>query len=313
MKKLTSFLILMMLIFGQTRIVRAADLYANEAVDFSFTDLWNPNYSVGAPDGLYTDFRDAQAFIKLDMGEGEEGRDGLTLFFQSLDYGSTAVVTFYDVEGVILGTDNELFAPGQVEWTAAYYGTEPFRYVRIESPEAERWKLDAVQATAIDTPTVEEPIDEPVEDVPTEDSDAILAGDLVKLADSDAIYVIGDDGKRHPFPNETTYFSWGYGSFDEVEAIDAITMASYLIGASVTIMPDTYLVKLQSDPKVYAVAPNHTVRWIVSEELAIELYGSAWASNVVDIADGFWTHYEVGEEIDSAADIEGWESETKPF
>jgi hypothetical protein len=72
-------------------------------------------------------------------------------------------------------------------------------------------------------------------------------------------------------------------------------------------------VKLQSDPKVYAVAPNHTVRWIVSEELAIELYGSAWANNVVDIADGFWTHYVVGEEIDSAADIEGWEIEINPF
>jgi hypothetical protein len=125
--------------------------------------------------------------------------------------------------------------------------------------------------------------------------------------------VIGDDGKRHPFPNEDTFFSWGYGSFGGVDPVDAETMASYPMGATVTIKPGTYLVKLQTVPKVYAVAPGHTLRWVVSEEVAIELYGEDWNNNVVDVSDAFWPDYVLGEDIDSADDIEGWETETKPF
>ncbi|MFZ2681770.1 MAG: hypothetical protein WAZ14_01615 [Patescibacteria group bacterium] len=312
--KFTSLALLCAVGLGLAPQVRAVDLYANEAVAYSFADLWSPQNAVGAPDQLYTDFRSANTYVKLDMGEGEEGRDGVTLFFQSLQYGARVVVTFYSVDNVIVGTANTLFTPGQVEWTASYFGEESFRYVKIESPESEQWKLDAIQASAISTPVAdEEPVvDEPVVDeepVAEEESDS---NKLIKLASSDAVYVIGDDGKRHPFPNEVTFTSWGY-SFADVETVDSTTMASYLIGGSVTVKPGTYLVKIQSVPKVYAVAPNRTLRWIYTEDIAIELFGEQWASEVIDVSDAFWPDYQSGELINSASDLVGWETETQPF
>lgn len=316
MKKPFVLLTLSALILGVVPYARAADLYANEVVSYSFADVWSPQNALGEPDQLYTDFRDEETYVKLDMGEGEEGRDGLTLFFQSLNYGATVVVTFYSADNLILGTDSRLFAPGEVEWTATLAGNEAFRYVKIESPESEQWKLDAVQAVAINTPATEDETDEePVVEEPEDDGSedlSLASNTLIKTESSDAVYVLGEDGKRHPFPNEITFFSWGY-SFDDVVTIDEQTMATFMIGGSVTIKPGTYLVKLQTVPKVYAVAPNHTLRWITSEELAAEIYGSGWASEVIDVSDAFWPDYVEGETINTPNDVEGWEIEVQPF
>ncbi len=312
MQKLTSILTLAALLFTLAPQVRAADMYADELIASSYFDLFTPQNAVGAPDQQYADFRDEETYLKLDMGEGEEGYDGLTLFIYPLNYGATAIVTFYNSDNIVLGTDNEIFGPGATEWTAAYLGSEAFRYVKIESPETEQWRLDAVQATSIATPVVEEPVEEEPAAEEEVDNEVIASNDLIKLATSDSVYVVGDDGKRHPFPNEVTFDSWGY-TFDNVETVDADTMASYLIGDSVTIKPGTYLVKLQSVPKVYAVAPNHTLRWVNSEELAVEIYGATWANEVVDVSDAFWPDYIEGLIINSATDVEGWETETQPF
>lgn len=313
MKKPLACLSLFAVLFSFVPTARAADLYANELVSNSFFDLLSPQNALGEPDGLYADFRDKDTYLKLDMGAGEEGSDGLTLFVSLIDYGATAVVTFYSEDGAVTGSANMLFAPGTTEWTAAYYGTEPFRYVKIESPETEQWRLDAIQVTAIATPVVETPVvTEPTLEEPVVEDSAIQSNDLIKLADSDAVYVIGDDGKRHPFPNEVTFYSWGY-SFDDVITVDAAVMSSYLIGSSVTVKPGSYLVKMQSVPKVYAVAPNHTLRWIDSEATAIEVYGAGWANEVIDISDAFWPDYTAGELINSADDLEGWEVETQPY
>ncbi len=312
MKKLISLITMFTLFVGLAPHVHAADLYANGLVTYSFIDLWTPQNALGEPDGLYADFRDEETYLKLDMGEGEEGRDGLTLFFQSLNYGATAVVTFYNSDNLSLGSDSVIFSPGVTEWTASLLSLESFRYVKIESPESEQWKLDAVQANAInsqvvaDEPEVEEPSEDELDDL------ALTANALIKTETSTAVYVVGTDGKRHPFPNEITFFSWGY-SFDDVLTVDADTMSTFIIGDSVTVRPGTYLVKPQSVSKVYAVAPGHTLRWITSEELAAEIYGSGWASEVIDISDAFWPDYVEGEIINSTVDVEGWETETQPF
>ena len=150
--KITSFLILAILLVGLTPRAHAADLYANAVVAQSYNVL-TPTNSVGAPDSMYADFMTDETYVKLDMGEGEEGRDGLIVYMSLLDYGATAVVTYYGADGAVLGTDNTLFSPGQTEWVADYWGTEPYRFVLIESIETERWRLDSIQASAINTPS----------------------------------------------------------------------------------------------------------------------------------------------------------------
>ena len=66
--------------------------------------------------------------------------------------------------------------------------------------------------------------------------------------------------------------------------------------------PGTKLVKITTDPKVYAVEPGGDLLWVPSEAVAKTLYGDMWAKRVVDVADAFFTNYDVtGEEVSEDA------------
>ncbi len=132
---------------------------------------------------------------------------------------------------------------------------------------------------------------------------AAMAGDLIK-ASGPAVYYFAADGKRYVFPNEKTYFSW-FMDFSSVKTISDAELASYMIGGNVTIRPGTNLVKITTDPKVYAVAPGGVLRWVESESIATTLYGSAWASRVVDVPDSFFINYTVGASISTAVHPDG--------
>lgn len=121
-------------------------------------------------------------------------------------------------------------------------------------------------------------------------------GDLIHCEDSSAVYYIGEDGERYVFPNEQVYFSWNEG-FEDVIEVECEDMAQLPLGGAVTYQAGAVLVKLQSDPSVYAVEDDGVLRELMSEEQAEALYGDDWADQVDDLPDGFWTHYEVGEPL----------------
>ncbi|MCK9438686.1 hypothetical protein M0Q39_01220 [Patescibacteria group bacterium] len=122
---------------------------------------------------------------------------------------------------------------------------------------------------------------------------AAQAGDLIKKDGLSAVYYLGEDGKRYVFPNESTFKSW-YSDFSSVVTVSADELASYPLGANVVVRPGTKLVKITTDPKVYAVEPNGTLRWVQTEADAIALYGANWAQRVIDVADSFFTNYTIG-------------------
>lgn len=124
---------------------------------------------------------------------------------------------------------------------------------------------------------------------------AATTGDLIK-ASGPAVYYFAADGKRYVFPNEKTYFSW-YVDFSGVRTISDTELASYLIGGNVTIRPGTRLVKIQTDPKVYAVTLGGVLHWIESEAIATTLYGANWAQRVVDVPDSFFVNYTIGSSV----------------
>lgn len=129
-------------------------------------------------------------------------------------------------------------------------------------------------------------------------------GDLIK-ASGPAVYYYAADGKRYVFPNEKTYFSW-YNDFSSVVTITDAELAAIMIGGNVTIRPGTSLVKITTDPKVYAISSNcGMLHWIQSETLAQQLYGANWAQRVVDVPDAFFVDYEVGSPISSAVHPDG--------
>jgi len=119
------------------------------------------------------------------------------------------------------------------------------------------------------------------------------AGDLIKMDGLSSVYYLGSDGKRYVFPNSTTYFSW-YPNFDGVITIPASELQSYPLGGNVTMRAGTKLVKITTDPSVYAVEPNGVLRKIQSEAQAAALFGSNWNKRVVDVPDAFFTNYTIG-------------------
>ena len=122
---------------------------------------------------------------------------------------------------------------------------------------------------------------------------AASAGDLIKMAGNSSVYYLAANGKRYVFPNSATYFSW-YPDFSGVVTIPAAELQSYMLGGNVTMRPGTKLVKVTTDPSVYAVEPNGTLRKIQSEAQASSLYGTNWSKRVVDVPDAFFTNYTVG-------------------
>src|SRR3989338_7668902 len=126
--------------------------------------------------------------------------------------------------------------------------------------------------------------------LPTPTLAALAPGDLVKLADDgnpattadSAVYYHGADGKRYVFPNSQTYFTW-YADFSTVKIVTATEMAAMQIGGNVTYRSGTRLVKITSDPNVYAVEPGGKLRWVQTEEVARALYGDLWNKRIDDI------------------------------
>lgn len=133
---------------------------------------------------------------------------------------------------------------------------------------------------------------------------AVSAGDLIKGTSLSTVYYKGYDGLRYAFPNEKTYFSW-YADFDDVVTISDTELAGYTLGGNVVVRPGTHFVKVTSDAKTYAVGRHGVLHWMETEQVAIDLAGSDWAANTIDIPDVFFDDYTVGTSLMSASAFEG--------
>ncbi len=141
-----------------------------------------------------------------------------------------------------------------------------------------------------------------------------VSGDLIK-ASLPAVYYYGADSKRYVFPNEKTYKTWyhdanGNSDFSTVKTITDSELAAISIGGNVTYKPGYRMVKVTTDPKVYAVdkaknAEKGSLRGITSEAVASALYGSDWNKKIDDVPDAFFTNYDsTGAAINAAADFD---------
>jgi len=120
----------------------------------------------------------------------------------------------------------------------------------------------------------------------------VVPGDRVKTAASSAVYwYLG--GKRDVFPDATTYASW-FPDFKGIVTVPADQLSDIGLGHVVPVRAGTYLVKIQSDPKTYAVEPYGVLRWIPTEAQAIALYGAAWSKRVRDVDVSQFVNYSVG-------------------
>jgi len=125
-------------------------------------------------------------------------------------------------------------------------------------------------------------------------------GRLVKLENGSAVYYLSEaNHNRYTFPDEKVFYSWYY-NFNEVETISSSELLSYPLIGNVTMRPGTHLVKIQANPKVYAVEPGGIIRWIVDEQTFYNLGYNF--SLVVDVPEIFFDNYHEGDPINSASE-----------
>jgi len=129
------------------------------------------------------------------------------------------------------------------------------------------------------------------------------AGSLIKRADHPAVYYYATDGKRYVFPNERVFKTW-YADFSSVQTVTADELAAIQIGGNVTYRPGFRMIKIDTDPKVYAVSRGGVLRHVASEASAAAIFGSGWAKLVDDIPDAFFVNYAMGAPIVSASDFD---------
>jgi hypothetical protein len=128
-------------------------------------------------------------------------------------------------------------------------------------------------------------------------ADSVEVG-LIKSPASSAVYYF-DGGERYAFPHQSVFFSW-YEDFDAVVTITADELAAITYnGKLITMRAGTHPVKIESDPKVYAVEPGGVLRHIADEDTALALYGADWASMIVDVSDAFWFWYDKTDAVDN--------------
>jgi plastocyanin len=131
---------------------------------------------------------------------------------------------------------------------------------------------------------------------------SISSGDLIRGQTYSAVYYVGADGFRYVFPNQKTYDTW-YANFDSVKFISDAELAKIQIGGNATYKPGMRMIKIDSDPKTYAVSNGGVLRHVSSEAVAIALYGATWNKQIDDMPDGFFTNYSIGTAITTASDF----------
>lgn len=135
---------------------------------------------------------------------------------------------------------------------------------------------------------------------------AAADGSLIKAKEFEAVYYL-KGGKRFTFPNLKTYKSW-FADFKTVQTVTLSELQSYPLqtpNGNVVYRAGTRLVKITTDPKVYAVTPNGQLRWVKDEATAKALWGNNWAKMVDDVPDAFFTNYSVGADISTAVYPDG--------
>ncbi len=126
-------------------------------------------------------------------------------------------------------------------------------------------------------------------------------GDLIK-GSGPAVYYFGSDGRRYVFPNDKTYFTW-YKDFSTVKQVSDGTLSTIpLARSNVTYHPGYKMVKITTDPRVYAVDQGGVLRHVATEQLAQTLFGANWQARIDDVPDAFFANYRVGTEIQTASD-----------
>lgn len=117
------------------------------------------------------------------------------------------------------------------------------------------------------------------------------------------IYWAADNGKKYPFPNINTFYTW-FTSNDlrAVKKISDKELKAIPNGGNVTYRGGAKLVKFPNEATVYAVSRYSTLRPIVSADVAAQIYGYNWSGWVENLSWSVRGDYTIGSTIRQASD-----------
>ncbi|MBT3230604.1 Ig-like domain-containing protein [Candidatus Uhrbacteria bacterium] len=142
-----------------------------------------------------------------------------------------------------------------------------------------------------------------------EDISVTEVGDYIRSSYFSTVYYLDTDTEtneivRRPFMDAQTFFTY-QDNFDNVKTVTDATLTTITLGYPMLPNPGVVLIKIQSDPKVYAIdSDGTTIRWIASEEVANTLYGDDWSQYIIDIEATFFPRFTQGGDVDEADDID---------
>lgn len=126
---------------------------------------------------------------------------------------------------------------------------------------------------------------------------------FIRGQSSSSVYAVIEKD-RYIVPDTNTYFTYR-DSFDDIETVADTDLKSYSLKGVVLPNAGVVLVKIQSDPRVYALQTNGDeqfsprLREITSESVAVSMYGTNWADYVIDVSPTFFTKFTSGSKISS--------------
>ncbi len=133
-------------------------------------------------------------------------------------------------------------------------------------------------------------------------------GDVYVNDPCTAVYYYGKDGKRHAFPNESTFKTW-LSDYDDLVILSASAMADIPLGRNVIIRPGNGMIKF-STSTVYATSYLGVLRPIASAAIAEALFGTNWTSDITVVSDVFFSNYRIGSTVESSADYSASSAKT---
>lgn len=128
-------------------------------------------------------------------------------------------------------------------------------------------------------------------------------GDLIKASGASVYYYM--NGGRYTFPNEKTYKTW-FQDFSKVKTLTDAELAAVPLKGNMTYRSGTYLVKITTDPKTYAVEPSGKLRHVPSEDVAKKWWGADWNKKIHDVPDAFFPNYSMGDALTAATPAAGY-------
>ena len=272
-----------------------------------------------------------------DAGDDLDGGDVETVTWTTSGSGNDTVGISYSTNAGVSFTQVAYDLDeddGSYDWTVPNVSAND-AIVKITSYDSNKGTLDTDTVT-IDISSTEEVADEEEEAVgstegTTEDSEGrnvapgsgemgaspldgsmeeisvVVAGQFVRAYGFPSVYYVNEDLSRSVFWDTNTFFTWA-DSWDNVVWVSNATLSTMTLGGAILPKPGVTLVKIQSDPKVYAIdedgSGDSVLRWVPSEEVAIALYGSAWADYVIDIDSTVFSRFGAGSDMSSSSVVD---------